>query len=128
MLEDWEPAYLQTWREGRLPDKVARALLGKVTGLELKEMTDSNVCCGFGGTFCVKYPKISEHLVANKVANVLDSGAQVLLGGDLGCLLNIAGRIKREGFDTKVYHVAEVLAGMTDVPAIGDAAPRGASK
>ena len=54
-------------------------------------------------------------------------GAQLLLGGDLGCLFNIAGRIKREGFDTKVYHVAEVLAGMTDVPAIGDAAPRGAS-
>ena len=59
---------------------------------------------------------------------MVDSGAEVLLGGDLGCLLNIAGRIKREGFDTKVYHVAEVLAGMTDVPAIGDAAPRGASK
>ncbi len=105
-----------------------RALLGKVSGLELREMADSNVCCGFGGTFCVKYPKISEHLVSNKVANVVDSGAETLLGGDLGCLLNIAGRIKREGFATKVYHVAEVLAGMTDVPAIGDAATRDASK
>ncbi|MDX2315539.1 MAG: (Fe-S)-binding protein [Gammaproteobacteria bacterium] len=98
-----------------------RALLGNVSGLELREMTDSNVCCGFGGTFCVKYPKISEHLVSNKVANIADSGADTLLGGDLGCLLNIAGRIKREGRDTKVFHTAEVLAGMTDVPAIGDA-------
>ena len=98
-----------------------RALLGKVSGLELREMTDSNVCCGFGGTFCVKYPKISEHLVSNKVANIADTGADALLGGDLGCLLNIAGRIKREGRATKVYHVAEVLAGMADVPAIGDA-------
>ncbi|MCK5366076.1 MAG: (Fe-S)-binding protein, partial [Gammaproteobacteria bacterium] len=76
---------------------------------------------GFGGTFCVKYPKISEHLVSDKVANIIDTGADTVLGGDLGCLLNIAGRIKREGRDTKVFHVAEVLAGMTDVPAIGDA-------
>lgn len=98
-----------------------RALLGKVSGIELTELADSNVCCGFGGTFCVKYPKISEHLVSEKVANIAETGAEMLLGGDLGCLLNIAGRIKREGRATKVFHVAEVLAGMTDVPAIGDA-------
>ena len=98
-----------------------RALLARVSGLELREMADSNVCCGFGGAFCVKYPKISEHLVSNKVANIADSGADTLLGGDLGCLLNIAGRIKREGRKTKVFHTAEVLAGMTDVAAIGDA-------
>jgi L-lactate dehydrogenase complex protein LldE len=105
-----------------------RALLGKVSGLTLEEMTDSNVCCGFGGTFCIKYPKISEHLVSNKVTNVADSGAETLLGGDLGCLLNIAGRIEREGRDTKVYHVAEVLAGMADVPAIGAVEPPDESK
>jgi L-lactate dehydrogenase complex protein LldE len=105
-----------------------RALLGKISGLELREMPDSDVCCGFGGTFCIKYPKISEQLVSNKVANIADTGADVLLGGDLGCLLNIAGRIKREGRATKVYHVAEVLAGMTDVAAIGDAeTPDGSS-
>jgi L-lactate dehydrogenase complex protein LldE len=97
-----------------------RALLAKVTGLELREMSDSNVCCGFGGTFCVKYPKISEHLVSDKVSNIAETGAEMLLGGDLGCLLNIAGRIKREDGATKVFHVAEVLAGMADVPAIGD--------
>ena len=100
-----------------------RALLGRVEGLELREMTDANVCCGFGGTFCVKYPKISEHLVASKVACAAETGADMLLGGDLGCLLNIAGRMRREGRATKVYHVAEVLAGMTDGPAIGDAEP-----
>ncbi len=98
-----------------------RALLAKVSGLQLLEMADSNVCCGFGGAFCVKYPKISEHLVSQKVANIAASGADTVLGGDLGCLLNIAGRMKREGREAKVFHVAEVLAGMTDVAAIGDA-------
>lgn len=97
-----------------------RALLEKISGLELTEMSDSDVCCGFGGTFCVKYPRISEHLVSEKVANIADTGAGTVLGGDLGCLLNIAGRVKREGRDTKVFHVAEVLAGMADVPAIGE--------
>ena len=98
-----------------------RALLAKVSGLQLLEMADNNVCCGFGGTFCVKYPKISEHLVSEKVANIAASGAETVLGGDLGCLLNIAGRLKREGRETKVFHAAEVLAGMTGVAAIGDA-------
>jgi L-lactate dehydrogenase complex protein LldE len=97
-----------------------RALLASVDDLELREMKDSNVCCGFGGTFCVKYPKISERLVTNKVSNVVDNGAESVLGGDLGCLLNIAGRLKREGSTVKVYHVAEVLADMADGPGIGD--------
>lgn len=97
-----------------------RALLGKVAGVELREMADSNVCCGFGGTFCVKYPKISGRLVSDKVANIAETGAETLLGGDLGCLLNIAGRITREGGRTRVFHVAEVLAGMAGVPAIGE--------
>ncbi|MGI9332265.1 MAG: (Fe-S)-binding protein [Gammaproteobacteria bacterium] len=97
-----------------------RALLAGVTGLELAEMQDSNVCCGFGGTFCVKYPAISERLVSDKTACVGASGADAVLGGDLGCLLNIAGRLKREASEVKVYHAAEVLAGMTDVPAIGE--------
>jgi len=104
-----------------------RALLAKVAGLELREMQDSNVCCGFGGTFCVKYPKISEHLVADKVGNIADTGAAMLLGGDLGCLLNIAGRIKREGREIRVFHVTELLAGMTGAAAIGDAETGGKS-
>jgi L-lactate dehydrogenase complex protein LldE len=81
------------------------------------------VCCGFGGTFCVKYPEISVRMVSDKVENIERSGADTLLAGDLGCLLNMAGRLKRLGKPVKVRHVAEVLAGMTDsVPPIGEKA------
>lgn len=97
-----------------------RALLDKVGGLKLKEMNESEVCCGFGGTFCVKYPKISERMVADKVSYIAETGATTLLGGDLGCLLNMAGRLKREKSPVKVYHAAEVLADLTDVPSIGE--------
>ena len=97
-----------------------RDLLGHVSGLTLNEMAENEVCCGFGGTFCVKYPKISQRIVADKVKNIVDTGATTLLGGDLGCLLNIAGRLKREQSQVKVYHAAEVLAGLTEVPPIGD--------
>ncbi len=97
-----------------------RALLEQVKGLTLKEMEDSEVCCGFGGTFCVKYPGISERMVSDKVGNVKKTHAEVILGGDLGCLLNIAGRNKREGASAEVFHVAEVLAGMADIPGIGE--------
>ena len=96
-----------------------RALLGRVKGLELTESEGAETCCGFGGTFCVKYPEISEHMVDATANDVIASGAELLLGGDLGCLLNIAGRLKRRGAAVGVRHVAEVLAGMTDGPAIG---------
>lgn len=97
-----------------------RRLLASVDGLTLKEMRDTDVCCGFGGTFCVKYPDISERMVTDKAGAVVDSGADTLLAGDLGCLLNISGRLKRLGRPIRVYHVAEVLAGMTDRPGLGD--------
>jgi L-lactate dehydrogenase complex protein LldE len=97
-----------------------RRLLAAI-GAPVVEMTDPDVCCGFGGTFCVKYPEISVRMVSDKTANVVATGAETLLAGDLGCLLNMAGRLKREGHPTKVRHVAEVLAGMTDrVSPIGD--------
>jgi L-lactate dehydrogenase complex protein LldE len=96
-----------------------RRLLGTVQGLTLTEMRDSDVCCGFGGTFCVKYPDISNAIVGKKVANVAGAGAQTLLAGDLGCLMNMAGKLQREGKAIDVRHVAEVLAGMTDEPPIG---------
>ena len=96
-----------------------RALLSKVVGLELVEMEDAEVCCGFGGTFCVKYPDISERMVGDKVALAAATGADTLVGGDLGCLLNIAGRASRLDVPLAVRHAAEVLAGMTDVPPIG---------
>ncbi len=98
-----------------------RALLGTVTGLSVKELQDRDVCCGFGGTFCVKYPDISVRMVGDKVRDILATGADTVLAGDMGCLLNIAGKLKREGSAVKVRHVAEVLAGRTDGPAIGDA-------
>jgi L-lactate dehydrogenase complex protein LldE len=95
-----------------------RKLLSNVSGVEVREMTDSDVCCGFGGTFCVKYSDISNAIVTKKVGNIDTSGADLLLAGDLGCLMNMAGKLKRQGSDVEVRHVAEVLAGMTSQPPI----------
>ena len=98
-----------------------RKLLGTVQGVMLKEMPDAEICCGFGGTFCVKYPDISTRMVTDKTKSIASTGADTLLAGDMGCLLNMAGRLKREGTPVKVRHVAEVLAGRTrEAPAIGD--------
>ena len=102
-----------------------RALLGSVEGLALKEMPDAEVCCGFGGTFCVKYPDISNVMVEKKAEAIESTGAELLLAGDLGCLLNMAGKLKRRGTPIAVRHVAEVLAGRLDEPAIGDGAAGG---
>src|SRR5262249_567537 len=96
-----------------------RRLLGSVRGLVLKEMRDADVCCGFGGTFCVKYPDISNAIVGKKAANVAATGADLLIAGDLGCLMNMAGKLQRDGKTVEVRHVAEVLAGMMTEPAIG---------
>ena len=97
-----------------------RALLGQVAGLTLAEMAEPEVCCGFGGTFCVKYPDISTRMVSDKTRDIAATGADTLLAGDMGCLLNMAGRLHREGSPIKVRHIAEVLAGMTEtVPPIG---------
>ena len=100
-----------------------RKLLESVEGLTLVELRDADVCCGFGGTFAVKYPDISGKIVEEKVKNVAATGAPTLLAGDLGCLMNMAGRLSREGRAVEVRHVAEVLAGMTDEPAIGAPKP-----
>ena len=97
-----------------------RRLLASVEGLALKEMADSEVCCGFGGTFCVKYPEISNTMVEQKTEAIESSGAELLLAGDLGCLLNMAGKLKRRGSKVQVRHVAEVLAGKRGLPAIGE--------
>ncbi len=100
--------------------KQPRELLSQVTGLELVEMEERDTCCGFGGTFCVKYPEISERMVSNKVDCIRKTGAGTLLAGDLGCLMNMAGRMQRLNVPVRAYHVAEVLAGMADGPAIGE--------
>ena len=98
-----------------------RALLGQVKNLEVSELAETEACCGFGGTFCVKFPDISNSMVERKTADIMASRADTLLAGDLGCLMNIAGKLKRQGSLVKVRHVAEVLAGMTDNAAIGEA-------
>jgi L-lactate dehydrogenase complex protein LldE len=98
-----------------------RALLAGMPGVTLKEMADAEICCGFGGTFCVKYPDISTRMVSDKTRAIAATGADTLLAGDMGCLLNMAGRLKREGVPVKVRHVAEVLAGRTgEAPPIGE--------
>jgi L-lactate dehydrogenase complex protein LldE len=98
-----------------------RKLLRTVEGLDLVELEDAEVCCGFGGTFCVKYPDISNVMVAKKAKKIGDTQADLLLAGDLGCLMNMAGKLKREGSGLKVRHVAEILAGDTATPPIAEA-------
>jgi L-lactate dehydrogenase complex protein LldE len=98
-----------------------RQLLKSVRGFDLVELPGAETCCGFGGTFCVKYPEISTRMVSDKVADIDRTGANLVLAGDLGCLLNIAGRLKRSGSPVQARHVAEVLVGDLDTPAIGEA-------
>ena len=89
-----------------------RALLGKMPGVVLHEMKDSRSCCGFGGTFAVKYGAISTAIVDEKCENIQDCGADAVVLGDLGCILNIEGRLRRTGDNkTRVLHVAQILAG-----------------
>jgi len=97
-----------------------RQLLGTVEGLSLNELKEPQVCCGFGGLFSVKYPEISERMADDKIADARASGADTLIGGDLGCLLHLAGRMEREGRPMRVRHVAEILADMGETPALGE--------
>ncbi|MGH6949207.1 MAG: (Fe-S)-binding protein [Kiloniellales bacterium] len=99
-----------------------RRLLAAVEALQLVELKEADVCCGFGGTFCIKYPEISNAMLEAKTREIVDSGADLLLAGDLGCLLNMAGKLKRDGIKVEVRHIAEVLADVCDRPAIGEPA------
>ncbi len=104
--------------------KQPRQLLKSIKGLTINEMQDADVCCGFGGTFCIKYPDISNSIVQKKIEKIEDSGADTLLAGDLGCLMNMAGKLSKDNILSKqggkieVRHIAEVLADMTDEPSI----------
>ena len=108
-------------REMKVRDE-PRKLLAGVEGLSLSELSDPEVCCGFGGLFAVKYPAISERMADDKIADAEKAGAQLLTGGDLGCLLHLAGRAARKDKSLKVQHVAEILAGMSNEPALGEQA------
>ncbi len=87
-----------------------RALLDNVTGITLNEMDNPDTCCGFGGTFCVKYPEISDRMVERKAADIEQTGADIVLAGDTGCLMQMEGKLHRAGSTIRVRHIAEILA------------------
>jgi L-lactate dehydrogenase complex protein LldE len=92
--------------------KQPRALLATMPGVQLTEMKDAQQCCGFGGTFSIKYGDISGAIVEEKCRNIQASGADAVVLGDLGCMLNIEGKLRRAGDEkTRVLHIAQVLAG-----------------
>lgn len=97
-----------------------RALLADIGGVALSEGACAETCCGFGGLFCVKYPDISTAMTDKKIDDMILTGTNTVLGGDLGCLMTIAGRARRRGVPIDAWHVAEVLAGMA-----GEAGPIG---
>ena len=101
-----------------------RRLLASVDGLTLVEMPENEVCCGFGGTFAIKYPDVSNAMVGKKCANIAGVKPDMVLAGDLGCLMNMAGKLAREGSPIAVRHIAEVLAGELDAPPIAAPASR----
>lgn len=93
-----------------------RHLLAAAEHLKLVELEGHDVCCGFGGTFCVKYAEVSDRIVSDKAKHIKASGADTLLGGDLGCLLNMAGKLSRLGSKVRCFHTAEVLANLAEQP------------
>jgi len=88
-----------------------RRLIRNIKSAELVEMKDSDRCCGFGGTFSIKYPVISTAMVDDKVHNIIASGADTVTGCDVSCLMNIQGRLSRIGSSVKTLHIAQLLAG-----------------
>lgn len=87
-----------------------RKLLSKVKGLELIEMKEAETCCGFGGTFAVKYEPISIGMAQTKVASALETGAQYMISTDVSCMMHIQGYIDKNNFPIKTLHIADVLA------------------
>jgi L-lactate dehydrogenase complex protein LldE len=87
-----------------------RKLLSKVAGLELTEMTDVETCCGFGGTFAVKFEPISIAMADQKIGNALNTNAQYLISTDMSCLMHLDGYIKNKKANIQVMHLADVLA------------------
>ena len=103
-----------------------RRLLAGVEGLTLVELSGAEICCGFGGLFATKYGELSNAIVSRKADDIRGTKADTVLAGDLGCLMNMAGKLSREGSPIKARHVAEILAGMADGPAIGEGKPEAA--
>lgn len=94
-----------------------RTLLSLLPNVKVTEMKDCEACCGFGGTFSLKYGNISTAIVDEKCRNIAASEADAVVLGDLGCMLNMEGRMRRTGQACGVYHIAQVLAGDVESPA-----------
>lgn len=105
-------------RELNIKDE-PRQLLSLINGVSIEEHSRAEDCCGFGGTFCVKYPDISNQMVTKKTESLLATGADTIVAGDLGCLLNIAGKLSRVDAQVEVRHIAEILAGSDKLASIG---------
>jgi L-lactate dehydrogenase complex protein LldE len=86
-----------------------RQLISRVAGIKACDAEMSEQCCGFGGTFAVKYPEISSAMLEKKIASLQRAGADTLVSCDAGCLMHIAGRLRRQGMDVRVMHLAELL-------------------
>lgn len=99
--------------------KEPRQLLAGIEGADLRELKEPEVCCGFGGLFAVKYPEISERMADDKIADAQATKAELITSSDLGCLLHLAGRIGRRDLPVRARHIAEILAGETDIPPMG---------
>jgi L-lactate dehydrogenase complex protein LldE len=96
-------------RECRIKEE-PRKLLSRVKGLELLEMNDVETCCGFGGSFAVKFESISIAMADQKVSNALQTGADYIISTDLSCLMHLDGYIRHKGYSIKTMHIADVLA------------------
>ncbi|MHA7815553.1 MAG: (Fe-S)-binding protein [Pseudohaliea sp.] len=105
-------------RELGVREQPRRLLAGR--GIEVRELTQPDVCCGFGGTFCAKMPAISARMADDKLRDAVKSGAGTLVAGDLGCLIALAGRARREGVALSFRHVAELLDGRLEAPPVGE--------
>ena len=97
-----------------------RQLLEQIRQADIRELEKPEVCCGFGGTFCAKMPAISAKMASDKLTDATTTGADIVTGGDLGCLLSLAGKAHRDGLSLEFRHIAELLAGDLDTPAIGE--------
>jgi len=91
-------------------------------GIAVRELEQPDVCCGFGGTFCAKMPAISAKMADDKLRDAVNTGADTLVAGDLGCLIALAGRARREGVALSFRHLAELLDGRLEAPPIGEGA------
>ncbi|MGE0368126.1 MAG: (Fe-S)-binding protein, partial [Candidatus Dadabacteria bacterium] len=87
-----------------------RELISSVKGLEFREMSLHDSCCGFGGTFSIKFPKVSVSMLDEKLDSITGTGADTVVSSDMGCLMNISGALGRRGIPVKVMHLAELLA------------------